>query len=63
MSKHNMDCWKQKEYFGFGVSASSYENKKRYSNTKSIKKYIKNINMNKLKNNEKVCMSCMRLCL
>ena len=51
MSKHNMDCWKQKEYLGFGVSASSYENKKRYSNTNSIKKYIKNINMNKLENN------------
>lgn len=40
-SKHNMDCWKQKEYIGFGVAAHSYLNKKRYSNSEKIEQYIK----------------------
>lgn len=31
-SKHNTDCWKQKEYLGFGLSAHSYIDGKRYSN-------------------------------
>ena len=31
-SKHNLDCWRQKEYLGFGVSASSYKNDIRYKN-------------------------------
>ncbi len=39
-SKHNFNCWKQKEYIGIGVAASSYLNKKRYSNVNDIKKYI-----------------------
>lgn len=42
-SKHNLDCWNQKEYKGFGVSASSYENGVRYTNISSIDTYIKNI--------------------
>ncbi len=41
-SKHNMNCWKQEEYLGFGVSAHSYFDKKRFSNTIDIKKYIEN---------------------
>lgn len=40
-SKHNMNCWNQKEYLGFGVAAHSYNNKIRYSNTNSIEEYIK----------------------
>ena len=32
MSKHNSDCWEQKEYIGFGVSAHSYTDGVRYSN-------------------------------
>ncbi len=39
-SKHNMDCWNQKEYIGFGVAAHSYAENKRYSNTDNLKKYI-----------------------
>lgn len=31
-SKHNLDCWKQKEYIGIGLSAHSYLNGIRYSN-------------------------------
>ena len=42
-SKHNLDCWNQCEYIGFGVNASSYFDKKRYSNTSDINKYIENI--------------------
>ena len=46
-SKHNVDCWNQKEYIGFGVSASSYENNIRYRNIDSIEEYIKNIENDK----------------
>lgn len=41
-SKHNLCYWKNKEYYGFGVGASSYLNNIRYTNTKSITKYLKN---------------------
>ena len=41
--KHNIDCWNQNEYLGFGVSGASYENKVRYVNTSSIEDYINNI--------------------
>ena len=34
-SKHNLDCWNQKEYIGFGVAAHSYTNGIRYSNIKN----------------------------
>lgn len=43
-SKHNMNCWNQEEYFGFGVAAHSYNNKTRYSNTNNIEEYIKGSN-------------------
>ena len=46
-SKHNVDCWNQREYIGFGVSASSYENNIRYRNIDSIEEYIKNIENDK----------------
>lgn len=50
-SRHNMDCWNQKEYKGFGVSASSYENRVRYTNISNIEKYIKNIEEDKFEEN------------
>lgn len=40
-SKHNMNCWEQKEYIGFGVAAHSYLNKKRFSNVETIEEYLK----------------------
>ncbi len=43
-SKHNMDCWKQKEYIGLGTAAHSYMDKKRYSNKEKIEEYIKDFN-------------------
>ena len=39
-SKHNMNCWEQKQYVGFGVAASSYVNGVRYTNTSSLEKYL-----------------------
>lgn len=38
-SVHNMTYWKNKEYYGFGLGASSYI-KNRYTNTRSLTKYI-----------------------
>lgn len=32
-SKHNLNCWEQKEYIGLGVAAHSYLNNIRYSNS------------------------------
>ena len=32
-SKHNMNCWEQKEYIGIGAAAHSYLNDIRYSNS------------------------------
>ncbi len=45
-SRHNSDCWEQKEYIGIGVSSHSYLNNKRYLNSESVEEYIKNINNN-----------------
>lgn len=43
-SKHNVNCWKQKEYIGIGVSAHSYLNNIRYSNCIKVEDYIRNMN-------------------
>lgn len=50
-SKHNLDCWHQKEYIGFGAGAHSYTDGCRYSNIDSIKKYIENYENGKLEDN------------
>lgn len=50
-SKHNSDCWDQKEYIGFGVGAHSYTNGIRYSNIEKIEEYIKNYEEKKSENN------------
>lgn len=41
-SRHNMDCWSQKEYLGFGTAAHSYFGGRRFSNKKTIEEYIEN---------------------
>ncbi len=41
-SRHNLDCWEQKEYVGFGLAAHSYIEKIRYSNTEDLENYIQN---------------------
>ena len=40
-SRHNLSYWNNLEYFGFGLGASGYINGIRYTNTRSIDKYIK----------------------
>ncbi len=45
-SKHNINCWKQKEYLGFGIGASSYFNNIRFININNLPLYIDNINNN-----------------
>lgn len=50
-SKHNQNCWNQKEYIGIGVSAHSYTNKIRYSNIDDIDKYIENFKNKKDEDN------------
>ena len=43
-SKHNINCWEQKEYIGLGVAAHSYLNNIRYSNITNLDEYIQNWN-------------------
>ena len=50
-SKHNMNCWEQKEYIGLGCAAYSYLNDIRYGNTISIEKYI---NIKDFKNQKEI---------
>ncbi len=50
-SKHNVDCWTQKEYIGFGSGAHSYINSKRISNINVLEQYIKNIEEGKQNEN------------
>lgn len=51
-SKHNLDCWEQKEYVGFGLAAHSYVDKVRYSNIDDLEEYIKNCEENKFEKNK-----------
>lgn len=41
-SKHNINCWEQKEYIGLGISSHSYVENIRYGNTSNLEKYIEN---------------------
>ena len=43
-SKHNLNCWRQKEYIGIGLAAHSYLNSVRYTNTSEIEQYITRMN-------------------
>ena len=50
-SKHNLNCWNQNEYLGFGLSAHSFFNNIRFSNIENLNEYINNIqNKTYLKN-------------
>lgn len=53
-SKHNMNCWNQREYLGFGASAHSYFKHIRYSNIENLEKYIENISKNQIEENKEV---------
>lgn len=54
-SKHNTNCWNQKEYIGFGLAAHSYINNERFCNTSNMEEYTKNIENNNFKNNIQIC--------
>ena len=43
-SKHNLNCWQQKEYIGIGVAAHSYLNDIRYTNISEIEQYTTRMN-------------------
>ncbi len=43
-SKHNLNCWRQKEYIGIGLAAHSYLNAVRYANTPKMEQYIVRMN-------------------
>lgn len=47
-SSHNNCYWLNKEYYGFGLGASSYINNKRITNTRSITKYLSNKRINEI---------------
>ena len=53
-SKHNLNCWNQEEYVGFGVAAHSYIDGIRFCNTSNLEEYIDNINNNNLDKNKEV---------
>lgn len=42
-SQHNLACWNQDEYVGFGLTAHSYVGKRRFSNTDNLDEYLENI--------------------
>jgi oxygen-independent coproporphyrinogen-3 oxidase len=50
-SKHNLNCWNQKEYLGFGIASHSYKDGIRYSNTPDLEEYLKNIKNNDFQKN------------
>ena len=41
-SRHNLNYWDNKEYYGFGLAAHGYVDGVRYSNLTNLKKYIEN---------------------
>lgn len=41
-SQHNSAYWRNKNYYGFGLNASGYENNIRYRNTSIFEEYIQN---------------------
>ena len=41
-SKHNTSYWRNKNYYGFGLNASGYENNIRYRNVSDFNEYINN---------------------
>lgn len=40
-SRHNLNYWRRGEYIGFGISASSFMNGRRFTNTLDLDEYIK----------------------
>ena len=53
-SKHNLNCWNQEEYIGFGIAAHSYIKNIRFGNTENLEKYIENIEAEKTELNKNI---------
>ena len=53
-SKHNLNCWNQEEYIGFGLASHSYIEGIRFCNTSNLEEYIKNIDDNNINKNREV---------
>lgn len=57
MSKHNLVYWNNKEYYGFGLSSTSYIGNERITNTKNLHKYLNGIYINNIEyENKDICM-------
>lgn len=48
-SKHNLNCWNQESYIGYGLASHSYYKNVRFSNTTNINEYIDRINLGNIK--------------
>ncbi|MBE5757062.1 MAG: radical SAM family heme chaperone HemW [Clostridiales bacterium] len=46
-SRHNLNYWRRGEYIGFGVSASSFINERRFTNSFKIDEYMNLVILNK----------------
>jgi len=57
ISRHNMKYWSFSPYMGFGPSAHSFIEHRRYWNCRSVKKYIENIKDGKVPIEEKEILS------
>ena len=53
-SKHNLNCWNQEEYIGFGLASHSYIDGIRFCNTSNLQEYIDNINNNNFNKNKEI---------
>ena len=53
-SKHNMDCWNQENYIGFGLAAHSYYDDMRFSNIDALEVYMRNIKNNDFEKNVEI---------
>ena len=48
-SRHNLNCWNQENYIGYGLASHSYFENIRFSNTTSLDEYIDRINSGDIK--------------
>lgn len=53
-SKHNLACWEQEEYIGFGVASHSYIDGVRFSNTENLDEYILNCENGEFEKNKTI---------
>lgn len=56
-SKHNLVYWNNEEYYGFGLSSTSYIDNERITNTKNLHKYLKGTYVDTFEYEDKdICM-------